>query len=272
MTSNAQVNPRLAARPSGETAAGSDPAWRDLYRAGAASVGLYVVLGMIAPAALFLTSDYDASMNGTAILEYIASHRSWWVAIQALTMGPSVFAIVAFLALGAALWRGSRSYTAIGATLAIAAEVLFLAYFPVVNGLVYLSDQYAAAASAERRSALATAAEALVAQNNALGPSETVLAVSVLILSLVMLKGVFHRGVAYLGVATFMAAIVGEALKPVLAIAYLWWWALFMIWFVAVGWKLYRLGVESGRGPAGERAGLGEAISTGEAEEVQDQE
>lgn len=119
-------------------------------------------------------------------------------------------ATLQFIALYVALKHLNKSYAAIGAVAAIASQVLFLAYFPIVNGLLYLSDQYVA--------------------------TDT---------DVVMLKGVFHKGVAYLGITTFIAAFIGGALKPIIGIGYLWWWALFMIWFIAVGWKLYRLGSSS---------------------------
>jgi hypothetical protein len=112
----------------------------------------------------------------------------------------------------------------------------------VVTGLAYLSDQHVAAASAEHRAALVGGAEALVAMNNAYGPSDTMFALGILLFSLVMLKGVFRRSVAYLGVATFAAAAIGAALKPFVGAAYLWWWALFTAWLVAVALKLYVLG------------------------------
>ncbi|MBU2009771.1 MAG: hypothetical protein KJ624_08070 [Chloroflexi bacterium] len=229
-------------KPVKESIADPDPSWKGLYKAGGISVALYIAIGIIAPAVLLLSSNYDASMDGIATLEYIAANKSWWITIQALTLGPSALAIVPFIALYAVLKHVNKSYAAIGVLLAIASEILFLAYFPVVNGLVYLSDKYVAATTTAQRTAFASAAEALVAQNNAYGPSEIVLAGGILIISLIMLKGVFHKGVAYLGIATFAAAIIGAALKPILAIAYLWWWALFMVWFAAVGWKLYRLG------------------------------
>ncbi len=216
-----------------------DPSWKDLYRAGGISALIYVIFGMIGPAVLLLTSRYPG-MDG-ATLRFIASNRSWWIVIQTLTLGLLVFAIVTFMAIYMSVKHLNKSYAAIGAVIAIATQFLFLAYFPVVMGLVYLSDQYVAATTAEQRIALATAAEGLVAQNNAFGPSETVFTLGILIISIVMLKGVFHKGVAYLGMLTFAAAIIGEALEPILGIGYFWWWLLFMIWFIAVSWKLYRL-------------------------------
>jgi hypothetical protein len=45
-----------------------------------------------------------------------------------------------------------------------------------------------------------------------------------------------------LGIATCIAAFIGLALWPIVGVAYFWWWLLFVIWFIAVGWKLYQLG------------------------------
>jgi hypothetical protein len=44
------------------------------------------------------------------------------------------------------------------------------------------------------------------------------------------------------GIATCIVAFIGLALWPVVGVGYFWWWLLFFIWFLAVGWKLYRLG------------------------------
>jgi hypothetical protein len=57
-----------------------------------------------------------------------------------------------------------------------------------------------------------------------------------------MLKGLFDKWVAYLGMATCVAAFIALPLWPVIGVGYLWWWLFFFIWFLAVGWKLYRLG------------------------------
>lgn len=220
---------------------GRDPAWRGLYRAGGVSAILYVLLGIIVPGALFLTVQYD-NMDGAALLEFIAANRTWWIAVQTLILGPSILAIVSFLALFVALKHLNRSYAAIGALLASICQLLFVAFYPILIGLVYLSDQYVVAAES-RQVVLATAAESLNAMNSAFNPLyESVFAVSILIISLVMLKGVFNKSIAYLGIATCVAGFIGLVLWPVVGIAYFWWWLFFMIWFIAVGWKLYRLG------------------------------
>jgi hypothetical protein len=222
--------------------AGPDPSWRGLYRAGGVSAILYVLLAVTVPAVQVLTAQYDFKMDGPTLLQFIAAHRLWWMTLQTLVLGTSLLAIVSFVALFVALKHVDKSYAAIGAVAAGACQLLFMAYYPVLLGLVYLSDQYVAATDTQRV-VLATAAESLIAQNNAFNPLyESVFGISILILSLVMLKGVFHKSVAYLGIATCVAAFIGLALWPIVGVAYFWWWLLFMIWFIAVGWKLYRLG------------------------------
>jgi hypothetical protein len=78
---------------------------------------------------------------------------------------------VVFLALYVALKHLNKSYAAIGAIVAIASEIIALAYnsspLSLNGGLVYLSDQYVAATTATQHIAFATAAEGLIAVTNA---------------------------------------------------------------------------------------------------------
>ena len=130
----------------------------------------------------------------------------------------------------------------VGAITAIVIHILFIAYYPVMLGLSHLAKHYQTASEAQHMS-FASAAEALLAINNAFNPLyESVFAVSILIISLVMLKGVFNKKAAYLGIITSISAFIALLLWPVLGIGYFWWWLFFMVWFIAVGWKLYRLG------------------------------
>jgi len=130
----------------------------------------------------------------------------------------------------------------VGVVVACTCQVLFMAYCPVLLGLVHLSNQYVASTAAQQPG-IVIAAEALLAQNNAFNPLyESVFAVSVLIISDVMLKGVFPRWVASVGIANAPAAIIALSLWPILGVSYFWWWALFVVWFLAVGFRLYQLG------------------------------
>jgi len=237
-----------AGRSSGETEASPDASWRGLYRAGGVSAVLYVVL-IIVPIVLLITTPPPPISGGAATLQYIASHKSVYIIELVLFVGPSVLAIVVFLALYMALKHLNKSYAAIGAVVAIASEVVALAYNsspPSLNGgLVYLSDQYVVATTAAQRIAFATAAEGLIAVTNAVNAAGILFEIGILIISIVMLKGVFHKGVAYLGIVTGALGIISEALRPILGVGYIVFFVLEVIWLIAVGWKLYRLGSSS---------------------------
>jgi len=53
---------------------------------------------------------------------------------------------------------------------------------------------------------------------------------------------VWSKGIAYLGIVTGALAILSEAFRPLIGIGYIVFFILEVIWLIAVGWKLYRLG------------------------------
>lgn len=220
--------------------------WGAFVRMGGVAAILYDLAGIVAPFVLVTAVGFDFSVEltkgGAEVLAFIAGHRSWFLWVQTLTLASSIFAVVAFVALSAALWRANAALAVAGGLVGATCQILFFAYYPMLLGFVYLSDQFAAAGEA-RRAALGTAAEALIAQNSAFNPAyESVFAASILLLSLAMLRSAFHPALAYLGMATAIAAVVGLSLWGVLGVAYFWWWLLFFAWFALVGWKMTTLG------------------------------
>lgn len=230
-------------RLSGAAASGPDPSWSGLYRAGGVS-GLLAGAIYIVAAILIFTTPSPPLAGGAETLAFINAHRSLYILKQILWLAPSVLAMVVFLALYPALKHLNKSYAAIGAVLGISAWALSLAWPTTGEGaptLVYLSDRYAAATTAPERTAFATAAEVLIATEAipaALGVLQTI---GILVISLVMVSGGFPKSVAYLGVATGAIGIVSEALISILGIAYAIYGVLVMVWFLVIGWQLYRL-------------------------------
>jgi hypothetical protein len=222
-----------------------DPSWKGLYKVGGISAILYIILALVVPTLQVLTMEYfekTAEYGGAEFLQFIAENRLWWLIAQTLLLGSSILVIVTFVALFAALKHLDKSYAAIGAVVGVTSQILFIAYYPVLLGTIYLSDKFVTA-SAEQRVLLGTAADSLMAMNNAFNPLyEPILAVSILIFSIVMLKGIFHKSIAYLGIATCAAAFIAMPLWPIVGVGYFWWWAFFLVWLIAVGWKLYQLG------------------------------
>ena len=243
----------MTLQSSGETGVAPDPSWRGLYRAGGISAILIGVLFIVAIVFIAITPQAPSS-GGISTLQYIAANRSIYIIGQILGI-PSIFlGIVALLALFVALKHFNKNHAAIGSLVAIVAQLLPLAYL-TFGSLVYLSDQYAAATTEAQRTAFATAAEGFIAVNNAVSaagvdPILTAGAIGILILSLVMLKGVFHKGVAYLGIVAGALGIISAlgifirplANPPPLGIGYIFYGVLNTAWFVAVGYKLYKLG------------------------------
>lgn len=239
----------MSSRKLSRGVSGPDPSWRGLYRAGGVSGMLAGVIYIVAVILIFTTPSPPTS-GGVETLEYIASHRSLYILKQVLWLAPSVPAMVVFLALYPALKRLNKGYAAIGAALGASAWALSLAWPTTGEGapaLVYLSDQYSAAATDAGRTAFATAAEVLIATEAVPAAIGVLQTIGVLVISLVMLGGVFPKSVAYLGVATGALGIVSEALLPILGAAYAVYGVLVMVWFLVIGWQLYRLAGDRGK-------------------------
>jgi hypothetical protein len=153
--------------------------------------------------------------------------------------------MIVFLALYVALQRLNKSYAAISALVGVSSWALSLAS-PTTGGgspiLTYLSDHYVTATSEAQRTALASAAEGFIAWNNVPSAVGVLQTVAILAISLLMLRGVFPKGIAYLGIATGAIGIGSEALRPILGAGYGVYGVLLLVWFGAVGWKLFSLG------------------------------
>lgn len=222
----------------------TDHSWNSFYKVGGLSAILYVFLGIIIPAIMVLVTSYDFHMQSADLLNYIATHTFFWLTLQTLVLGSSILAIITFVALYIALKHLNKSYSLLGTVITISCQILFIAYYPILLGLVNLSNRYETASYIQGESII-SAAEALISINNAFNPLyESIFAIGILILSLVMLKGLFHRYIAYLGIVIGPAAIIALSLWPLLGVAYFWWWLLFVVWFTAVGLKLYKLGMK----------------------------
>ncbi len=237
-----------AEKSSATAVAAPDPSWRGLYRAGSIAALLFFALTVVDTVLTYLTPQPPSAGGagtlggGAATLQFIADHKAAYVLNMVLFLGPTLLTLIVFPALYAALKHLNQSLAAIGALLGIAADISFLIPFSLVFSLVPLSGDYVAASTAAHRAIVATIADGVIAQVNAVSVGGILFALAVLLISLAMLKGVFHKGVAYLGIATGVVGIVCESLRPILGA----WYGIYgvmLIWLLAVGWKLFRLGV-----------------------------
>jgi len=224
-----------------------DPDGKWIYRVGGLSA---LILG----AGYLLTFPVIAYAGGfpppgiEARLAFMAEHAAGWWAVTALMIFTDLLYAPVFLALYQAL-KGINKYMML---LAITCEGLFVALdlavtWTAYSSLIILGGNYAAATSDAQRAIIVAAAGYPSAINDSplLGIYAILIpATGLLLASLVMRKGIFNKALAYLGVVAGISGIlagVGPLFINDLETAQKINAGLATIWFLAVGWKLYRL-------------------------------
>lgn len=229
-------------KESGKSKSIGGGSWRRLYLiAGLASI-LFVLLLIVA-----LVLDFMAPPpvhGGAATLEFIAENKTVYIAEQVLWILPNIFPVVVFVALFIALAPLDKSLALLATVIGAVPWALILAV-PVTSrgslNLVYLSDRYSATTSEEERRSFATAAEAIVAENNTPAIVGVLSALGILLISLVMVKGVLPRFLAWLGIITGALGVVSEVLRHAVPEFYWGYGILLWVWFIATGIALIAL-------------------------------
>jgi hypothetical protein len=124
---------------------GPDPSWSGLYRAGAVSAGLAVLM-YVAALVIFVVTTPPPTAGGAAMLEYVDAHRTVYIVRQVLWVAPSLPLMVVFLALAVALHRLGKSFAAIVGVVGVASWALSFAWPTTGEGslaMIRLSEQYA---------------------------------------------------------------------------------------------------------------------------------
>ncbi|MDI3212146.1 DUF4386 family protein [Arthrobacter sp. AL12] len=241
------TRPRGQPRPAAATAGGGQT-WRRLYFWAGISSVLFVALLILA-----LVLDFAAPPpvhGGAGTLEFIARNKGNYVAEQLLWIVPSILPVLVFVALFVALAPLDKSLALLATVVGGLSWTLILAVPVTSRGslvLVYLSDRYAEADDDAARLRYATAAEAIVAENNTPAVVGVLSALGILLVSVVMLQGVLPRTLAWLGIATGGLGVVAEALRHAVPEFYWGYGVLLWVWFVAVGFALIRLAARTPR-------------------------
>ncbi|MFQ6135035.1 MAG: hypothetical protein ACE5KU_04400 [Nitrososphaerales archaeon] len=217
-----------------------DPAWKGVYKAGGVSL---LIMGVLFFITLLSFAILQPPMTAEAALENPSVSWSY----VPLTVGNVLF-IPGVLALYLALKEVNKNRMLIATGLAGVGIPLMLADSILFFSLVTLSNGYMAATSEALRAAYVAAADlALGAALAFEGLAIILFNVSTIIMSLVMLKGIFSKGTAYLGIAAGIVGLVSTVwyVVPVLLIfmvVALISMVLVAIWYLAVGYRLYKLG------------------------------
>lgn len=203
------------------------------------------------------TSTAPPTSGGTATLEYVADHRTFYVVRQLLWLVPSVLLMVVFVALAAALRARGAGLALLAGTISVSSWAISLAWPTTGDGslaMVLLSDRYVDATSAADRASAVAGAELLTALNDVPAVIGVLQTLGVLLIALLMLRGPFSRGLACLGVVTGAVGIVAEALRPVLGWAYAIYGLLLFAWLAWVAVGLGRLAVPATDDPSSQVA------------------
>jgi hypothetical protein len=187
-----------------------------------------------------------------ARLAFFAEHGAAWWAVTALMVFTDLLYVPVFLALYQAL-KGIHKTLML---LALACEGLFVTLdlattWTAYSSLITLGDGYAAATSEAQRAIIVAAAGYPSAVTDS--PLLTIYpvfvpALGLLLASLVMRKGIFGKTTAYLGLIASIFGILagtGPIFLGALEIAQYFNALLATVWFLAVGWRLYKSGQQT---------------------------
>lgn len=226
-----------------------DPDGKWIYRVGGLS-GIVLGIGYFLTIPVMILYAGGFPPPGTeARLSFFAEHAAGWWAATALMIFTDLLYLPVFLALYQAL-KGIHKYMML---LAFACAGLFVALdlavtWTAYSSLITMGSSYAAATSDAQRAIIVAAAgyPSAITDSPLLGIYANLFpALGLLFAGLVMRKGIFNKALAYLGVVAGVSGIlagVGPIFVGALDIAQYINASLAMIWFLVVGWKLYRLG------------------------------
>ncbi len=219
----------------------ADQDWKGLYRAGGASfliIGVLYIIGIVLFSQLGgLPTSGQAALTALSTQKLLAQTTTTIFAATDLLLIPGVFALYV------ALKGVRRTYALVASGLAGLFIVLDLGVNTVnFFTVIALGDKYAVATTEAQRAAYVAAADlTLGAVNVGLPLAGLAIAVGILIFGLAMLKGVFNKPTAYLAVLLGILGIISSIPIPALAILFVVVLILSAVWFLAVGYKLYKL-------------------------------
>lgn len=225
-----------------------DPDGKWLHRVSGVSA---IVFGMAYIVIIALYVPMGARPSGAeAWLVYIAGNTTAWWAILGLSVLTDFLLVPVALSLYLALKEINRNVMMVATAFVGLFVILDLALtWTNIASLIALSGNYAAATNDAQRAVSVAAAiypSSVVESNLLFVYNSFTLAVGILLTGLVMLKGFFSKTTAYLGVATGILAIVSVAssffVSSVSSITIILASVLTTVWYLFVGYRLYRLG------------------------------
>jgi len=224
-----------------------DPDGKWLYRVGGISTFILVIGYLLTFPVYAWVGDAPPS-SVEAQLSYFAGHATGWWAILGLMVFTELLLVPIFLALYLSLKGINRN----AMLLAIACKGLFVALdlaitWTAYSALITSGGNYAGATTDAQRAVFVAAAgyPSAMLDSPLLGIYAILIpSLGVLLTGLVMLRGIFNRTTAYLALAVGITGIVfmGSYIAGALGIFRIINALLVTVWYLFVGYRLYRLG------------------------------
>lgn len=151
----------------------------------------------------------------------------------------ALFLIPVIPVLYLALRDVQHTYTLLASVIGGVGIVTSLLSSSTQYALVRLSDSYAVASAADRSAIVAASNAMRGSANVSLTETGILFGVATILISLAMMKGVFSKWVGWIGIVAGILSLLG--LIPSLSILFLVANVVYIIWFIGIGARLYRL-------------------------------
>jgi hypothetical protein len=233
--------------PGRQRAAAALQGWNRLYAWGAIAAAASVIF-YLAALGVFIIMPETPTRDGHTMLAYVHDHEAGYVVRQVLWAIPNGLLTVTFLALAVELRHVDHPLAAAAGLLTVASWAIAVGWATTGDGsfaMVTLAERYADATTDGERAALAGAAEALMALNDAPAANGVLQTIGILLFGVLLVRSGWSRWFAWLAVATGALGIVSEAFKPLLGGAYAVYGIVLFVWMAWLAVELWRRSSEA---------------------------
>jgi hypothetical protein len=216
----------------------ADPAWKSLYRIGGISFILLGIISLSAVAVFALLGPQPENPIDSYLVRFAANKLANVIIVVIFSL-ITVLLIPGFLALYQILKPVNRGIMLIATvSIGLAVVVSFVTTIIPNISLFYISDAYSTASTDTQRNWYITATVVARAYQSAAFLFGLIYSAVIVITSLLMRKVSFKKTTVYLGL---LGGVIGMlASIPIFSSLFPIFFLLDAIWFLLVGWKIYR--------------------------------
>ncbi len=215
-----------------------EAAWKDLYPLGGVCL---LINGIVFSIPWLIMLSFPQTSTGAEALTMMAENSLLFRTVAGIFALVAILFVPGMLALYLSLRSVKKTHMLVATALFAVAVALFLASTVMEYSLIGFSARYVAASSEAQRAAYVAVLD-LVNEGTAVADTlgMVLFSISLLIVASVMLKGRFGKPTAYLSILAGILGLVGVV--PGLFVVSVASNLLLALWFLAVGYSLYKLG------------------------------